>query len=90
MPNDGVTGTLFFSIVPLTCEAFVTACNKFVHLGRVESISLLVQPHDGSMFDVFIAGETMVWPVLPQGRKKVKIPWCEIRTVRKTVQLLPT
>jgi hypothetical protein len=90
MPNDGITGTLFFSIVPLMCEVSVTACNKLIHLGRVERISLLVQPHDGSMFDVFIAGETVVWPVLYQGRAKVKILWCQIRTVRKTVQRLPT
>jgi hypothetical protein len=51
---------------------------------------MLVQPHDGSMFDVFIAGEMVAWPVLHQGREKVKILWCQIRTVRETVQRLPT
>ena len=59
-------------------------------LGGVESISLLVQPHDGSMFDVFIAGETMSWPVPHEGRKMVKILWCQTRTVRETVQRFPT
>ena len=88
IPNGSVTGTLFFTIVPLKCEVFVTGCNKFVHLGRVERIFLLVQPHDGSMFDVFNAGETMAWPVLHQGRQKVKILWCQIRTVRKTQKRL--
>jgi hypothetical protein len=29
--NGSVTGTLFFNTVPLTIEAFVTACDKFVH-----------------------------------------------------------
>jgi len=37
---------LFFSVVPLTFEAFFTACNKFVHPGRTKLMSLLRQPRD--------------------------------------------
>jgi len=42
------------------------------------------------MFDIFIVGETLAWPVLHQGREKVKILSCQIQTVRETVQRLPT
>jgi hypothetical protein len=42
------------------------------------------------MFGVFTAGEMMAWPVFHQGREKVKVLLCQIRTVRETVQCLPT
>lgn len=32
----------------------------------------------------------MAWPVLQQGRKMVKIVWCQIPTVRETVKRFPT
>ena len=57
--NDGVIGTRFFAIVPLTNVTLNTALDNFVHPGRTEYMSLLQQLFDGSMFDVFIAGGNM-------------------------------
>jgi len=41
--------------------AHVTACDKLVHPGRVECISLLCQPHIDSTFDTFVAVEAIFW-----------------------------
>jgi hypothetical protein len=56
---EGVSGALFFNVVPLVVEVLVTACDVFVHPGHTECVFLLYQPHDGSTFTVFTVGETV-------------------------------
>jgi hypothetical protein len=50
---------LFFNTHPLAVEPRVTACDKFIHPGHKECMSLMCQPYDGSTLYVFITGETM-------------------------------
>jgi hypothetical protein len=45
----------FFNIVPL--KALFVAYDKFVRPRCIEHMSLLHQPLDGSMFDMFITNE---------------------------------
>jgi len=59
MHNEGVTSTLFVNTVPLTLKTLVTLCGMFVEPRRIERTCLFRQPHDGSTFHVFVAGETI-------------------------------
>jgi hypothetical protein len=73
---------LFFNAHPLAVEPPVTACDKFIHPGHTQHMSLRHQPHDGSTIYVFITGETMSLQVLLQGREKMKIVGHQIWTVQ--------
>lgn len=47
----------FFNIVPLKGEALFMVYDMIVHPRCIERVSLFRQPHESSMFDVFIRGE---------------------------------
>ena len=49
----------FSSYPPYIFEVLVTACDKLVLSRCIEHMSLLHQPRDGSMFDIFVTSETM-------------------------------
>jgi len=51
-------------------EAPVTECDKFVYPGHTNHMLLLRQVCDGSGFEIFIAGEVVLWQLLLWGRKK--------------------
>ena len=52
-----VSSMPFFNIVPLKGEALFMVCDMLVHPRCVEHVSLFHQPHNSSMFYVFIRGE---------------------------------
>jgi hypothetical protein len=47
----------FFNSVSLKGEALFVVCDMLVHPRCVERVSLFHQPHDSSVFDMFIRGE---------------------------------
>jgi hypothetical protein len=70
-------------------QALFTARVKFVHPGRIERMALLRQPHDGTKFDVFTAGEMMSLHMPFQREEQMQIAGHKIQTVRARVQCFP-
>lgn len=56
--NEGVTGTLFLNIVPLTIEELVIVCDQFAHPRHTECMTCCIS-HIMVAHDIFITGETM-------------------------------
>lgn len=57
--QNGVLGKQFFNTAPGRFEVLATAYGKFVQLGGIDNHVPVARPHDGSVLDVLIAGETM-------------------------------
>jgi hypothetical protein len=56
-----IPGMPFFNIVPLKMEALFMVFDRFVRPRCVEHMSLFHQPHDSSMFDMFIRADENHW-----------------------------
>jgi hypothetical protein len=80
---------LFVITVSLTVKTPVTVWDNFVHPGRIECTWLFRQPRNGSMFDVFVAGDSISWQVFLQGVRHIRLAGCKTRTVWMIVQRFP-